>query len=304
MKSFAIEVPVNEEPLIQFIKNGFNSIGCDKTTISISEQEISESVFIKLEIMNNSMDEGLLNSKIAEVITDALFKEYYKNIVNRVLKGQYGYLEVEDIIQVKDKLNSTMPKGYSIEKSVIRDKVYDCIKEYISENNELKLRGFVTFRLKEYVNYLGDEVEKSVDDVFMEKEYNEFIKLLRYFVDIQEPRTEVINVIPDESRYKLYDKDFNLINSEDILDLGSEINETNVSSDDLLISWLITAAPAKVVLHNTSRFNSQALQTINNVFFDKITICPGCEKCSDDNQQFSLEKIKTNFRHNLDNIFK
>jgi putative sporulation protein YtxC len=127
-------------------------------------------------------------------------------------------------------------------------------------------------------------------------------------VEIQEPKFEEINILCDEEaeymRYKLYDQDFEPIDSKALLDLDGDMSEANINSDDLLISWLITAAPSKIVIHNIRKFSSKTIDTINNVFINKVSICDGCSHCIEKIEKFSLTKLKENFNRNLDNIYK
>lgn len=59
----------------------------------------------------------------------------------------------------------------------------------------MNLEGFVRFRLKDIIDEIEMAIEMSVDDFIIQKEYNEFIDLLRYFVELQEPRIDLVNVI-------------------------------------------------------------------------------------------------------------
>ena len=49
--------------------------------------------------------------------------------------------------------------------------------------------------MKDYVSELEDTIEQGGGEYLMEREYNEFIKLLRYFVEIQEPKVDTVNVL-------------------------------------------------------------------------------------------------------------
>ena len=51
---------------------------------------------------------------------------------------------------------------------------------------------------KDIIDEIEMAIEMSVDDFIIQKEYNEFIDLLRYFVELQEPRIDLVNVIKKE----------------------------------------------------------------------------------------------------------
>ncbi|HAG43520.1 MAG TPA: putative sporulation protein YtxC, partial [Clostridium sp.] len=54
-----------------------------------------------------------------------------------------------------------------------------------------------------------------------------------------------------------------------------------VSSEDLIISGLITSAPKKIVIHcvENSR-NKELIETIKNVFVERVEFCNDCAKCT------------------------
>ncbi len=108
------------------------------------------------------------------------------------------------------------------------------------------LEGFVNFRLKEYIKDLEEIVDKAVDDFLMEREYREFIRLLRYFVDIQEPKFNTIHVIAGyDDKYILLNEEKREITNECIQEFMNDISNEEINYDDLLVSSLITMAPGK-----------------------------------------------------------
>ncbi|EET86548.1 sporulation protein YtxC, partial [Clostridium carboxidivorans P7] len=78
--------------------------------------------------------------------------------------------------------------------------------------------GFITFRMKELREDLEEIVDKVVERYMTEKEYNEFIKLLKYFVEIQESKIEEINIIiKSDGKYLIQDKEGNDIEKNYLL---------------------------------------------------------------------------------------
>jgi putative sporulation protein YtxC len=153
--------------------------------------------------------------------------------------------------------------------------------DYFENSDNIILDGFVNFRLKDYVRDLEEIVDRAVDDFLMEREYREFIRLLRYFVDIQDPKFDTIHVIVGyDSKYTLLDDSRKEITNDCIQEFVNEISEGEINYDDLLVSSLITLAPKRIVIHYTGQFkNKELLETIKNVFLGKVIICNGCEIC-------------------------
>lgn len=136
--------------------------------------------------------------------------------------------------------------------------------------------------MKDLKNYLQNIVDKVVEEYLIEKEYNEFIKLLKYFVEIQESKIEEVNIIISESgEYIVKDKEGNDI----IEQLFSEFSGGNftgvVNMEDMLISGLITYCPNKIVIHCASNcLNKEFINTIKNVFLNRVVFCDNCKTCS------------------------
>ena len=58
----------------------------------------------------------------------------------------------------------------------------------LEENPQLSLDGFLKFRIQEYKEELREIAEYAIDEFMMDRQYQEFISLLQYFVYIQEAK--------------------------------------------------------------------------------------------------------------------
>jgi putative sporulation protein YtxC len=208
-------------------------------------------------------------------------------LLKKIAKGNFFYLtekERTSVIDTAVKLlkgeKAMQPGGFY--RANRRSKIMRNILEYLAAENEINIEGFVNFRLGSYMNELNEVIERALEIYIAEREYNEFIKLLRYFVDIQECKIEEINLCQSkDGRYLLYDKNKNKINSEYFDELRSELADDTINYDDLLISTLITISPNKIVIHGVDGFkNKELVQTIMSVFAERITLCSKCELCS------------------------
>lgn len=127
-------------------------------------------------------------------------------------------------------------------------KIYRKTFEYLQENREIILRGFVRFRLKEYWNHLSEAVEAGIDEYLEEKQYQEFVELLRYFISNQETNYNVVHVVPAPGNFLLYDEASQPIHLEQ-LDAVFSLSEQKCREEDYLISALVTLAPKQIVFH-------------------------------------------------------
>lgn len=227
------------------------------------------------------------NVYAASLLYDVIVDNFEIDAVSRIIKENYYYFKPEEVCEIKEKCRK-MLSGTEINSNdsyVLylnrKSKIMDKILEYIAENIDIVLEGFLRFRLKEINAELEEVVDRVVEEYLVEKEYNEFIKLLKYFVDIQESVINTVNIVIEESGiYSIYDGSSNEITDELQKEMLGEMMGGEVNHDDLLVSSLITAAPKEIIIHNISNIkNKEIVETIKNVFGERVRICSGCELC-------------------------
>ncbi|MGE4283167.1 MAG: putative sporulation protein YtxC [Clostridia bacterium] len=266
------------DTLINLNENSFN--------IELKEKKTDDVNLIELEIHSENM---LNNIKVhlANILSQYIIEKYEQKFISRIINSNYCYFnscERKEILKtaIKNVLGMEEKNIFSNlfmlrRKNIVSKKLL----EYLETSNEIILDGFVTFRLKDYIKELEDVVDKAVDDYLMEKEYKEFIKLLKYFVEIQEPKFNMVHVVVGyDNKYILLDDNKKEITNECIQDFINEVSEGEINYDDLLVSSLITLAPNKIHIHMAGRIkNRELMETIKNVFYEKVIFCPGCELC-------------------------
>ena len=199
-------------------------------------------------------------------------------MVQKIIEEEYFYFDRKDQDKILRSALAIMWGGRNpiVNSETIREQwrcqVWERIMDHLSTSDQLIFDGFIRFRLKDFVEELENAVDRAVDDLLIENEYNEFIKLLQYFVEIQDPKVDEVHVLQqDDKRYVLLDSDLKVIHNEMLEQLAREISDKGISHDDLLISSLITIAPCKITIHEYDKIkNVELLNTINNVFSGKV----------------------------------
>lgn len=223
---------------------------------------------------------------ISDYIVDTIEKELLKKIIG----SEYNMLNKVDkdmIAENIEQYNSDSDYDLVIEPSQKlnrKAKVLYEVTKFIDDNDHMDLEGFINFRLRFYLNELNDLVDIFVEKLEMEKEYNEFIKLLKYFIDIQPSKIDIVNLyIYSQNHYKLMDKNNNVIDKEYVFNLIDDFGDTPLSEDDFLISSLISLSPKNVVIHNTGNIKTEIFDTIYKIFDGRVTNCNDCVHCRNDN---------------------
>ena len=225
----------------------------------------------------------ILRQMIADAITDVIVDTWEQRLLRKIVRSSYYYfnLEEQDTIlrHAGRSLNNLVEGGAQL---ITRKRgILERVLEYLDAENEMVLEGFVTFRLKEYVEELEDAIDRAVDDFLMEKEYTEFIRLLKFFVDAQEPRVDEVHVVVlPGGAFKLLDGNGQTVHNEYLEEFVVEMVDSEVNYEDLLISSLITIAPSHVTLHMSENVGrDEAVETVRSVFDGRVTICRGCDTC-------------------------
>lgn len=229
----------------------------------------------------------LLKNYLAGVIADIILEYWEDYLVREIIRENYYYFaeEEKDLIYRYTLRHINREKDGSSAGSfclVIRkSRILQKVLEYMHGNNRIILDGFIKFRLKEYISELREAADSAVDDFLMEREYREFIQLLKYFVGIQEPRYELIHVlIKPEKYFVLYDEKFQVVKRDCLEGCIIELSENEISYDDLLVSVLITLSPSRITIHYEGECGIPvAIDTIMNVFEERVTRCGGCDLC-------------------------
>lgn len=243
----------------------------------------------ELSFRNYERIKNLLKNYVAKILAELIILREEKKLVRRIIEHNYYYFSDEERNTIYEKSIQLLNNGTT---GILSDfgvkarhgKILSSINEYLDNNHELVLEGFINFRLKDYRMRLVEIVDNAVDNFVMDLEYKEFIRVLRYFVDIQEPKVEEVHVIINEyGNYQILDTDGKSINNKQLENfIADSTNEINF--EDLLITALITISPYSVVLHNAGGTNSclSVINTIQNIFEGRVAICAGCAMCAKD----------------------
>ncbi|GAB6181152.1 putative sporulation protein YtxC [Desulfotomaculum defluvii] len=235
-------------------------------------------------------DQILFRHFVADIISDLILNHWEKAIILDIIRESYFFFnedEKKTIFQYsQDYSNGLKVFPGRMERLDRKNFIIKRLVEYLEQNNSLVIDGFVRFRLKDYINEIKETVDQAVDDYLMEREYREFIQLLKYFVEIQDPKIDLVNVLLNKKgTYQLLDQKHEPINSEFLEGFILDVMDNEINYEDLLISALITIAPNKIVFHYGSQIKPQTtIDTIKHVFEGKVQECTGCILCQKQQQ--------------------
>lgn len=235
---------------------------------------------------NHDNINNIFKHYIANGIADLILDVYQNQLIDRILASKYCYFDKDERKKIKSSTIEYLKKNeYITTEGIIykiskKARILKAILEFLDSSSKINIEGFIKFRLRFYIETIEEAIEKNIEEYLIEKEFKEFIRVLQYFVEIQEPKVDVVNVIFKGNRYQLLDEKNKVINNDYLEEIAEELSEIDINYDDLLISSLITIAPKKIIIHmNGVRYESEIIDIIKNVFPDSVTICTGCKLC-------------------------
>ncbi|HHX77071.1 MAG TPA: hypothetical protein GX697_01790, partial [Firmicutes bacterium] len=173
--------------------------------------------------------------------------------------------------------------------AALRKQVMADLYDYLKNSNYLNLHGLVLFRLKYYLADVKKNVENAVDAFLMEKEYQEFIKLLKYFVELQKPKIYEVHIMLDkDGNIQICDAGFNIVKHSNLEEISISSYKEKAEGEDLLVSTLVSMAPGKITVHSpvNARFPG-IIVTLKKIFDHRITSCTNCHYCQKANDQYN-----------------
>ena len=218
MQFLCIGVNGSADSVMQHIKNELRQLKNKKINYSINEINTEGSTSIICAVNDGrfyrerSMESyKVLKAYISNALADYIIRQYEERLLLRIINSNFCYFNA---IEKKEILSRALNIIRNEDKTFInslfqlrrRNVIVKRLMDYFDNSNSIILDGFVNFRLKEYIKDLEEVADKAVDDFLMDREYKEFIRLLRYFVDIQEPKIDTVHVMAGyDNKYMLLD---------------------------------------------------------------------------------------------------
>lgn len=215
----------------------------------------------------------LVSNLVQKIIIEIYLKEIIKDRVKKIC-SDYSLEEKEEII-VSTHSMLMNNNYYRREKNLINQDIID----YLIESNTIIIDGYMQFRLRKFLYIVDISIEKAIGDIEIEKEYLEFLNMLQYFIDIQEPKSDVINVIIKDDDYFLLNSENKIIEDGLLNDMEEDLSYDDISKADLLISSLIILSPNRLVVHIDEHKEKDLVTIISQIFKDRVEFCNGCDIC-------------------------
>lgn len=154
------------------------------------------------------------------------------------------------------------------------------VLSFLADHDVLILDGVAAFLWPEIVQELEDAIDQAVDEYLIEREYREFVALLRRLVTMAKESAGAVHVFHTESRFYVEDERGDRLGEDLWHDMVAGLQVDEGTAGDLLVSLLVTLAPNRLTIHRHPP-DDEAMRTLDAVFGSAVRLCGGCRRCQD-----------------------
>ncbi len=218
---------------------------------------------------------------ISEILTSLVIDNFECVLIKNLIKCEYFYFSLFEQNQIADITITDLknPEECVYEKNYRCNLLCKDFYEYLSAHHSLVLKGFITFRIRNYLELLLEQIDKSVNKHIVQKEYNEFISLLKLYVSSEQSSVNIVHLIYHNCKSTLLDENKNAINTGDDIFSAKYLSDISFSSNDYALNTLLNIIPQKIYIHLIDGIKDEFINTIKLIFENKVTICTDCSIC-------------------------
>ena len=287
MKSLCIKT--NNSNLLDYLKNELKN--SDIKDICFSENQFKHYKNIIIHYLGN--DNNYFIYKISSLLTFLVIDELEDDFLKNIIIQNYFYFDKNErskILQIcydiiTDNFYETFDKKFNI--------LLEHFSQYIYMSKTILLSGFFNFRITDYKNILSRVVEDAVNTYIVEKEYLEFISLLKLYINSQQSKSNVVHLIYTSSTSTLLDENKDIIDITNDIFKAKFLSDISFSSNDYALNSLLSLLPKKIYIHLIDKNIDEFIATLSLIFDKRIELCFDCNICKMYKNIFSKNSKET-----------
>ena len=272
MKSFCIKT--NNNAILEYLLDKLDYLELEEVKYSKNKFKIYSNIIVHY--IGEKI--SFFDEKLSSIITDTILKFYKEKMIKKIISFDYFYFEEYEkkiIIQnCCEIIESSEYEQISKEKEYI----HEAVLQYVIESKSMILEGFVNFRIKEYIKYLDSIVDIAVNKYIIEKEYNEFISLLRMYINSKKSNIKNLHLIYGKSELTILDENKNIVPLCKEIYNAKFLSDIIFSENDYALNTLLTLLPQRIEIHLLDS-EDEFIKTVKLIFEDRVYICRECNIC-------------------------
>jgi len=270
-------IKTNNEEILAYLQNEFSEFNMLNVFYSRHEFKSYKNIIIHY----TGIDKELFYTKLATILSYLVIDYFENHIINTILSSNYFYFdnsEFNKILALCDE-NLCDDDEYSFNNRQLI--LFNTFYDYITTHHSIILSGFINFRLKNYRQLLESLVDFSVNEFIIEREYLEFISLLRIYINSQKSAPCAIHLVSLEKDTFLLDENMQVINIDKNILNAKYLSDISFSNNDYILNTLLNLLPNKIYIHLVSPLsNLDFLNTLQLIFENRVEHCNDCNICN------------------------
>lgn len=212
-------------------------------------------------------------ANISEILSCLVIDFYEENILKRLIFTNYFYFDNQERETVLEICQDLLAEN-SLDSFEDRYKLlFECFNYYLFENSKIVLDGFINFRLKKYTTFLDSIVDNAVNQFIIDREYWEFISLLKVYINSEVSSSKCVHLIYDNEHSILLDEENNIIDTDTEAFKARYLSDITFSSNDYALNTLLNILPKKIYIHLSESQIDEFINTLLLIFENRVEIC-------------------------------
>ncbi len=219
--------------------------------------------------------------ELSSILSCLIIDLFEETIINKLIWSEYFYF---DQLERKEIADITIDDLFDDEEALYSkpetfELLFNDFYEYLLSNHSIVLKGFITFRIKNYLEILSEQIDKSVNKFLVQREYTEFIALLKLYVNTEPSLADVVHLVYYDSKPILLDSNKKIIHTDENLFNAKYLSDISFSSSDYALNTLLSIIPKKIYIHLIDNTIDDFITTLKLVFENRVVYCTDCSIC-------------------------
>lgn len=268
-------IKTNDDDILEYLQNEFSEFNMLNVFYSCNEFKLYKNIIIHY----TGIDKELFYNKLATILSYLVIDNFELDMIKDILISNYFYFDNSEISQILDICTENLcDDEFSLPNRQLV--LFDAFYNYIIEHHSIVLTGFINFRLFNYRSLLENLVDFSVNQFIIEREYLEFISLIKLYVNSQPTSCNNVHIVCFDLELFMLDENMQIIDIDKNSLNAKYLSDVSFSHNDYILNTLLNLLPRKIFLHLVSpSSNLDFINTLKLIFENRIEICNNCNIC-------------------------
>lgn len=225
-------------------------------------------------------------ARLAEALAAFLQQDWLNGYISQRMLAEYPFLDADEQEYVSLLTLHAIRRQQPGDEAETLGNVTLLVLETLVESRDrdvpFNLDAVMRFRFRDRLKGVDKAIDTMVEQFLGDREYEEFVSMLRYMLDAQPPTEQTLHVFCTDERVWICDAAGELVRDNEVTAAAHVVSDgEDVNSEDLAMSVLIMRSPCRIVIHDVSvaaPWPSFA-ETVERVFLDRAGRCESCSTC-------------------------